>query len=131
MKKISIICIILSFTFIFLSCEKETSILTNDSGNNQENTLQQNNSKEAGFLYGGDIFYDGNNMGWIDPKLISDPLIYKNIKYGELNKYGYSWKDKDVTIICCPNTGTNCGDLIYVEPGKPDRVVGLYLANNY
>jgi hypothetical protein len=132
MKKISIVCTILSLTFIFLSCDKETNTLTKDDFNSQEYTIQQNNSKEDGFLYGGDNIYGEGWIGWIDPKLVdpSDMIEYENIIHGPANLSGVAQKTEKEIIIVCKDPGNNCGELILVQPHKKDKVVGFYLIEN-
>jgi hypothetical protein len=132
MKKIIIINTILSLVFIFLSCEKETNILTKDSVNRQSNTFQQNNSKDDGFLYGGDNIYGEGWIGWIDPKLVdpSDTIEYKNIIHGKVKLLGFIQQTETETIILCKDPGNNCGELLLVRPHRKDKVVGYFLTNN-
>jgi hypothetical protein len=132
MKKISIICTILSLTLIFLSCDKETNTLTKDDFNSQEYTIQQNNSKEDGFLYGGDNIYGEGWIGWIDPKLVdpSDTIEYKNIVHGKVNLKGEYQHNESDRIISCPTSGNNCGKLWLVRPHRRDKVVGFFIVNN-
>lgn len=132
MKKIIIISTILSLVFIFLSCEKETNILTKDSINTQVNSNQQNNSKDDGFLYGGDNIYGDGWIGWIDPKLVdpSDTIEYKKIIHGKVVLYGVAQQTETETIIVCQEPGTNCGELLLVRPHRKNKVVGYFIPNN-
>ena len=132
MKKISIVCVLVALASIFFSCEKETNILTKDSVNTQANTIQQNNSKDDGFLYGGDNIYGDGWIGWIDPKLVdpSDTIEYKNIVHGPANLKGESQNTGTEVLISCPTTGENCGELILVRPHRRDKVVGYYMLTN-
>ncbi|MBP1672438.1 MAG: hypothetical protein H6Q25_253 [Bacteroidetes bacterium] len=129
MKKISIICTILSLTFIFLSCDKETNTLTKDDFNSQEYTIQQNNSKEDGFVYGGDNIYGEGWIGWIDPKLVepSDTIEYENIIHGPANLLGIMQKIGQEILIDCKDPGHDCGELRWVRPFRKDKVVGFYI----
>ncbi len=73
----------------------------------------------------GELFYEEGWVGWIDPRLVDEPLPEKP------NKEDAKWegevvKEGNTTYISCPTAGTKCGRL-YTVGMSGVTYVGLYL----
>jgi hypothetical protein len=128
MKSIKIISLISIMVLFFISCDKETGVSEKITTNNKENTISlNNNSKDGELLYGGDYIYGEGWIGWIDPKLVIDPIESKEVIKDEANKYG-EWAYLDgVMYAHCPRPGGNCGNLVNIGPKGERTIIGLYI----